>query len=277
MIITCPECETRYTVKAEAFKAPGRKVRCKECGHEWFQPPPPEEDAAEAAPPPAPEPEPDDDADEPAIADEPGGAAADDADDAEFEEEAAEEAPKPRASDRTVRFDADDIDPPPIPPFQPQEKRRGRGAIAGWILLVLFVIVFFGSALAFRGDVARIWPATAALYRAVGLPIESPLKFRQVENEVQTENGLTVLALKGEIVNEHDRTLAVPRVRVAFRDRAGQEIYHYFFAVPEAELEPGATAEFVTRVSSPPAGASDVVLRFVEPGEYEPGDVQQAE
>ncbi len=37
MIITCPACQTRYTVAAEAVSAPrGRKVRCASCGHVWF-------------------------------------------------------------------------------------------------------------------------------------------------------------------------------------------------------------------------------------------------
>src|SRR5579862_8183996 len=37
MIITCPQCETRYTTDAATFPASGRKVRCSKCGQVWHQ------------------------------------------------------------------------------------------------------------------------------------------------------------------------------------------------------------------------------------------------
>ena len=37
MIITCPECETRYGVDAAAIGASGRTVRCSRCSHSWVE------------------------------------------------------------------------------------------------------------------------------------------------------------------------------------------------------------------------------------------------
>src|ERR1700709_396483 len=51
MILTCPSCDTRYSVDGAKFPAAGRTVRCAKCGHSWHQPgeapePAPEQPAA---------------------------------------------------------------------------------------------------------------------------------------------------------------------------------------------------------------------------------------
>src|SRR6476660_3476397 len=46
MILTCPQCATRYQLKGSEFPASGRSVRCAKCRHIWFQnPPPPDAEA----------------------------------------------------------------------------------------------------------------------------------------------------------------------------------------------------------------------------------------
>lgn len=51
MIISCPECGTRFNIDLSVLGAKGKKVRCRNCSHVWFQPGP---EAEEAAPAPAP-------------------------------------------------------------------------------------------------------------------------------------------------------------------------------------------------------------------------------
>jgi predicted Zn finger-like uncharacterized protein len=47
MILTCPQCATRYQTDAALFAPPGRKVKCAKCAHVWLQAaPPPEPDLA---------------------------------------------------------------------------------------------------------------------------------------------------------------------------------------------------------------------------------------
>ena len=45
MIITCPECATRYDLEDERFQPHGRSVRCTACGESWFVPAPEPVDA----------------------------------------------------------------------------------------------------------------------------------------------------------------------------------------------------------------------------------------
>ncbi len=37
MIITCPECDTRFIVPSTVFMRGGRKMKCASCAHQWFQ------------------------------------------------------------------------------------------------------------------------------------------------------------------------------------------------------------------------------------------------
>ncbi|MGH7095153.1 MAG: zinc-ribbon domain-containing protein, partial [Stellaceae bacterium] len=52
MIVTCPECATRYRVADDALDAPhGRRVRCARCGHVWLHRPDPQSEPPGDPPP----------------------------------------------------------------------------------------------------------------------------------------------------------------------------------------------------------------------------------
>src|SRR5215469_16670032 len=51
MIVTCSKCEKRYIVDPRALGSPGRRVRCANCLHTWFEAAPAEAPAAIELPP----------------------------------------------------------------------------------------------------------------------------------------------------------------------------------------------------------------------------------
>lgn len=241
MIISCPSCTTRYQVDPAGFIPAGRKVRCAKCGEIWMQDPPEEalqtlsetqEVARKSSPPP------------PAV---------EQSDDAEGEAHSGGDAAV--ASRRTAWFR--------------QALTRWRlGQAAGFAGLAAFVGVTLYAVYTFKDDLVEIWPATAALYAALNEPVDvRGIEFQNVTYEHQHENGLPVLAIKGEVINVGDAAMGVPRVRVGLRDVAAQELYAWTFALPEEELAPEQSAEFVTRLSSPPLDAHDLEIRFVAPDE----------
>jgi predicted Zn finger-like uncharacterized protein len=40
MILSCPECQTRFAIDAQALRPDGRRVKCGKCEHVWFEEPP---------------------------------------------------------------------------------------------------------------------------------------------------------------------------------------------------------------------------------------------
>ncbi len=54
----------------------------------------------------------------------------------------------------------------------------------------------------------------------------------------------------------------VPRLRFAARNPAGQEVYVWTALPSRSVLGPGESLDFSSRLVSPPADATDVMVRF---------------
>ena len=304
MIITCPSCSARYPVDASSFAPAGRKVRCVKCGNTWHQAPPSDlggEETGQSSKSAAKSTEPSGEIVAPkplrespvgqkplfntatpakpktplSAAEEESSAKPADGTDGDDNKAVEKEGPGAEASETPVKlYDISAAQAATGGKLRSYlndvaSMRRGRvvGAI-GWMALVLFVAGSIYGVVQYRREIATFWPATAKLYEAAGAPINLVgFELAQVSYERQDENGLPVLAIKGMVVNVSDETKAVPRVRVGLLDEKQKELYHWTFALIETELKPQEKASFVTRLSSPPIGARDLEVRFVEPGE----------
>ncbi len=256
MIITCPECATRYQADAAKFPAAGRKVKCAKCGHAWHQDPP----AAEAvvdieepivrpeppAPPPPPPPPP------PVVS------------------QPVVEAP------RVSAFAPEPAYVPPAPvaaavldaPRRPSVWPGRLGVMVGWGLLVAILLIAGWGAVHYRQTVATLWPQTASLYKMFGMPVNAlGIDFQNVSYKREKQDGQSVLAITGRLVNISGRELPVPQIRAALNDDQERELYHWTFSSGVVTMKPGQVAKFVTRISSPPPGAKHLKLRFSKDGE----------
>ncbi len=255
MILTCPQCATRYQADAAKFPAAGRSVRCAKCGNVWHQI--------------GPEPQPDPDAEIFVQEPEPPPPAP---------VRAREPEPEPppvsvAAAPRVVAFapaasvsPAVEVEAPPRAPSRPW---AGRAAvIGGWVVLVALILTIGWAAISFRDSVATWLPQTSSIYAAAGLPVNPRgMGFSDIAFQSQFEDGQKVLAVTGRIVNRSGHELTVPLVRVALLDMDNHELYHWTFVPGVATLKPGATAKFRTRLSSPPAGTRNLEVRFARAGE----------
>ncbi len=157
----------------------------------------------------------------------------DDADDVVFADEATPPAPKKSVTaDIGNRFRAE--------VRRAASMRRGRVLIAaGWTVLALFVAGTLGGGWIYRDRIAAWWPATSKVYAAVGEEINlRGFEFRNVSYERQTEEGLPVLAITGEVVNVSGERAVLPRLRVGLLDEEQKELYHWTLRSPRRSCRP---------------------------------------
>jgi len=241
MILTCPSCATRYSVDEAKFPASGRQVRCAKCGHNWFQPgPAPEEAESEAVvmPEPAPAPEP-----------------------------AAADAPAPEPARSRPSYAATSSYAAQNDLREPVSMGTRAAVAAGWAGLIAVVLLIGYSAVRYRQEITVIWPQSAGVYNTLGMKVSAQgLDFDKVDSHRDSEDGQVVLAVTGLIVNHGSHEMPVPNVLVTLSDASNHELYHWNFAVSVPTLKPGKSVPFMTRLSSPPAAARHLEVRFAKDG-----------
>jgi predicted Zn finger-like uncharacterized protein len=150
--------------------------------------------------------------------------------------------------------------------------RRGMpvaiSTLALWLLLIGAVAGSGYLAYQYRVDIVRGWPQAATLYDLFGVEVNSAgMEFRDIAYDFENQEGLSVLAVRGSVVNVTDQALPLPRVRVSLRDDAGEELYYWTVVLDETRLDAGAATQFVTRLSSPPLGAARIEVTFADGAE----------
>lgn len=181
------------------------------------------------------------------------------------------EVPPPEAFERIQ------VPPEPITPASnpfPERRRAGEhhrarsrgfiGLVAALATLSLALVVFFSIP---PQDMVAYWPQSAGVYNALGIQVNKS-GFKIIATQTQElANSIPIIVIKGELINETDRELEVPPVRIAVRDRGKKELHHWIVRAEQDHVGPRGKGSFSARLESPPADAVDLEVRFAREGE----------
>lgn len=270
MIITCPNCQTRYKVATDTLSAAGRQVQCAACNTSWVAAPSfPKPDL------PSTDPDPDDDElafrgdrdtlfspDDEKMLD--SAFAKEEADEAAKDElAAAGEVKKTLVEDKNLmqqRVEALARRKRAVISALPRERLRRTARV----LVALILMGMIGGGVAFRTEIVRSAPAMDAFYRAMGLGTNVVgLDFLDLKTLRTTRDGQGVIVVTAKIVNVINRVAFVPAVLVSLLDAEDEVIYEWTVTPAARNLLPGDVLGIDTQLTAPPQGVDRVRLTFV--------------
>lgn len=252
MIITCPACSKKYSIKSDAVGPKGRTVKCKNCGHKWHQSPP----GAIAQPAPTPTPPPPFDQEDALGADftpPPEG---------------------PSEGEVDAGFEAAEqiADPPPIPEqlIRPEDvgaapKKR---SIVGWLVFLVILVGLGAAAVVFRTPVMTALPGTAPIFALMGFDVPyigQGFDIRELPAERIDEDGVDVLIVRAEVANVSEKPRMVPIVRIELLDLLDRVVQRKDVRPPEElSLAPGELWTVETKIRKPNPEARKMRMSFID-------------
>jgi len=243
MILTCPECASRYFVDDSKVGPAGRVVRCASCGHRWTarnEEPVDLFDAPET----------------PSLA--------------SRSEDAAPDVDQPPPSE---------VEEPPVSALPGEElpkvfraradaERRLRAATTTgvvWAGMAAAMAVIVVAALIFRIDVVRILPGSAGAYAAVGLPVNTVglvIDRDSIRAQPSMQEGHAAVTCTGAIRNITEHEVLAPPLRVELLNEKAKRVSGQLAAAADAKIPPGEVRHFSITFLDPPRTAKDLQIGF---------------
>lgn len=228
MILTCPECATRYFVEDSRLGAEGRTVRCASCKNSWR-----------------------------AQAEEP----------LELTNSAEEGAVAREAlsfkADEPVGVAAPDV--PKVFRAKIEARRKVKeAATAGvvWAGMVSCFAAVLVAAYVFRVDVVKLYPRAAGAYAFARVPVNpTGLEFERIKAEPATIGSSSVI-VTGQIRNVEDIGAVPPPIRIALLDSHGKRMRSQVIRLATPRVAPGKAVAFTATLEDPTGKADDVAVEF---------------
>lgn len=241
MILTCPECASRYLLSAQVLAPDGRTVKCSNCGAQWFQAPDEDELASHAD-------------EEPADFTEDHG---------EGEIEDIPEGVKPLEEGANVPALPEEDDEDVEGSSEGPPRRSFKSNALGYLAACFIGVMIFGALIAFKPMVTKAWQPAAGLYHMAGMPVSAPgegLVFDRVTAKVNENGGIVVDA---QIINLASEDVYLPSIEVSVRDAAGNIIKETLVHPPFESMKPESTLPFQSTYVGDTDNADHVQVRFV--------------
>ncbi len=247
MILTCPECASRYFVDDAKVGSTGRVVRCASCGARWTAR--------------------NDDVDD--LFDEPEPASL--ASQGEAVEQLAEPAAESEAEPPVSALPGEEL--PKVFRARADAERRLRAATTTgivWAGMAAAMAVVVVAALIFRIDVVKILPGSAGAYAAVGLPVNTVglvIDGESIKAQPSMQDGHAVVTVTGEIRNITEHAVVAPPLRVELLNGKAKRVAGQLAAAADPKIPPGEVRHFAITFMDPPRTAKDLQIGFAtEPG-----------
>jgi len=142
-------------------------------------------------------------------------------------------------------------------------RERARAATVVWTATGAALAASATGMIAFRQDVAEVWPRSASAFAALGLDVNVyGLEFYDLAVERAFDGATPILLVSGEVRNIGRDDKLVPPVRVSLRDSNSHEIFELVNAITDQPVAAGGAIPFQIRVENPPADAVDLEATF---------------
>jgi len=247
MILTCPDCSTRYLAKPESIGENGRTVRCSKCSNTWFV-------AAES--------------DTVALEEQTRSELAQEKKGRRDDEESEDGGVTGRRSgDR--RDDLNDMNEPGahVTIRDKADKKRRQQRIFGvtmiWVTTLGLLALAAILAYIFRQPIVEKFPQTAAVYdafkveaSATGLVLETPrTEYIRVDGEPR-------LVVNGAVQNLTKKKKDIPLVKLSILNRNDEEITHWFVQPSPGNIDARGKVEFAAEYPNPPVDAASLTYKL---------------
>lgn len=238
MILTCPQCKTRYQTDEAQFPPAGRTVRCGKCRHLWHQPGFAVAPEAETLP------------------------RTTNLSPADFRSAhpSVGTSTRPFAEKASVQTQH-----PTAEAGQTRPVRRAYIALAAaWIVLIVVLLLVALLANHYRDEIARMGARALSLTSSASHQIESQgIELRNESYRREVDDGQTMLVITGTIANSANRELPVPKaIHVTLSDGNDNEFFNVSIPADVGNLGPGQSVTFRTRIHDLPSTDLHLQMHF---------------